>query len=43
VAEFVDDVEKTAGRSEIDYCLLDTSEPLDKALIAYLAKRKRMM
>ncbi|MHC4361463.1 MAG: DUF58 domain-containing protein [Planctomycetota bacterium] len=43
VAEFVDDVEKTAGKSEIDYCLLDTSEPLDKALIAYLAKRKRMM
>jgi uncharacterized protein (DUF58 family) len=43
VAEFLDDVQKTTGKSRIDYCLLDTSEPLDKALIAYLAKRKRMM
>jgi len=43
VAEFVEDVEKTAGKSGIDYCLLDTSEYLDKALLAYLAKRKRMM
>ncbi|MHC4555793.1 MAG: DUF58 domain-containing protein [Planctomycetota bacterium] len=43
VAEFLDDIEKTTGKSDIDYCLLDTSEPLDRALIAYLAKRKRMM
>ncbi|MCK5000559.1 MAG: DUF58 domain-containing protein [Anaerohalosphaera sp.] len=43
VREYLDDIEKTAGKSGIDYCLLDTSEPLDKALIAYLAKRKRMM
>jgi uncharacterized protein (DUF58 family) len=43
VAEFVEDIEKTAGRSRIDYCLLDTSDNLDKALIVYLAKRKRMM
>jgi uncharacterized protein (DUF58 family) len=43
VAEFLDDIEKTTGKSNIDYCLLDTSEPLDRALIAYLAKRKRMM
>ncbi len=43
VADFIDDVEKTTGKSGIDYCLLDTSKPLDKALIAYLAKRKRMM
>ena len=43
VAEFLDEVQKTAGKSGIDYCLLDTSQPLDKALIAYLAKRKRMM
>jgi uncharacterized protein (DUF58 family) len=42
VTEFVDDVEKTAGRSGIEYCLLNTSEPLDKALITYLAKRRRM-
>jgi uncharacterized protein (DUF58 family) len=43
VSEFVQDVERTAGRSGIDYCLLNTSEPLDKALMAYLAKRKSMM
>lgn len=43
VAAFVDDIQKTAGKSGIDYCLLDTSEPLDKALMAYLTKRKRMM
>jgi uncharacterized protein (DUF58 family) len=42
VAEFIDDVEKTSGRSGIEYCLLNTSEPLDKALITYLAKRRRM-
>ncbi|MHC4328398.1 MAG: DUF58 domain-containing protein, partial [Planctomycetota bacterium] len=43
VAEFLDDIERTAGNSGIDYCLLDTSEPLDRALVAYLARRKRMM
>ncbi|MHC4167615.1 MAG: DUF58 domain-containing protein, partial [Planctomycetota bacterium] len=43
VSEFLDDIEKTTGNSGIDYCLLDTSEPLDRALVAYLAKRKRLM
>ena len=43
VSEFLDNIEKTAGNSDIDYCLLDTSEPLDRAMVAYLAKRKRMM
>jgi len=43
VAEFLDDIEKTTGNTGIDYCLLDTSEPLDRALVAYLVKRKRMM
>ena len=43
VATFLDDVKKTLGGSGIDYCLLDTSEPLDRALIAYLARRRRMM
>ena len=42
VAEFLEEIEKTSGRSNVDYCLIDTSEPLDRALIAYLAKRKRM-
>jgi len=43
VAEFLDDIERTTGNRGIDYCLLDTSEPLDRALVAYLAKRKRLM
>ena len=43
VAEFLDDIQKTTGRSDMDYCLLDTSEPLDRALIAYLARRRRRM
>ena len=43
VAEFLDDIERTTGNSGIDYCLLDTSEPLDRALVAYLARRKRLM
>jgi len=43
VAEFLDDIEKTTGNTGIDYCLLDTSKPLDRALMAYLVKRKRMM
>jgi uncharacterized protein (DUF58 family) len=42
VAEFLDEISKTAGRSNVDYCLLDTSEPLDRAIIAYLAKRKAL-
>jgi len=43
VEEFIEDVTKTSGRSNVDYCLLDTSQPLDKALIAYLARRKVLM
>ena len=43
VSEFLDDIEKTTGNSGLDYCLLDTSEPLDRALVAYLAKRTRLM
>ncbi|MBN2128192.1 MAG: DUF58 domain-containing protein [Sedimentisphaerales bacterium] len=43
VGEFLDDVRKTLGKNDVDYCLLDTSEPLDRALIAYLVKRKRLM
>jgi uncharacterized protein (DUF58 family) len=43
VSEFIDRIRKTAGNSGIDYCLLDTSEPLDRALIKYLDKRKRLM
>ena len=43
ITEFLDNIEKTTGNSGIDYCLLDTSAPLDRALVAYLAKRKRSM
>jgi uncharacterized protein (DUF58 family) len=41
VKEFLETIARTAGRSNIDYCLLDTSEPLDRALIAYLSRRER--
>jgi uncharacterized protein (DUF58 family) len=42
VAEFLDNIKRTLGKSNIDYCLLETSEPLDRALIAYLVKRRRL-
>jgi len=43
VGDFLDNVKKTLGKSGIDYCLLETSEPLDHAFIAYLLKRRRLM
>ncbi len=43
VGDFVETLAKDSGRNEIDYCLLNTSETLDKALMAYLAKRKLLM
>ena len=43
VEAFLDEVKKTAGTGGIDYCLCDTSQPLERALVAYLAKRKKMM
>jgi uncharacterized protein (DUF58 family) len=43
VAAFLDEVKKTLGKNSIDYCLLETSEPLDRALIAYLVRRRRLM
>lgn len=43
VADFLDDLKKTTGLAGIDYCFIDTSEPMDRAFIAYLAKRKRSM
>ena len=42
VAAYLDGIEKETGRTNIDYCRLDTSQPLDRAFFAYLAKRKRM-
>ncbi len=43
VAEFLDNIKRTLGKGNIDYCLLETSEPLDRAFIAYLVKRRRLM
>ncbi|MBI5093375.1 MAG: DUF58 domain-containing protein [Candidatus Hydrogenedentes bacterium] len=43
VQDFIDTIEKSSGRSGIDYCLLDTSQSLDRAFLAYLAKRRRLM
>jgi len=43
VAQFLDEIKRTLGKNSVDYCLLNTSEPLDRALIAYLVKRRRMM
>ncbi len=43
VGAFLNDVKTTLGNAGIDYCLLDTSQPLDHAFIAYLSKRRRMM
>jgi uncharacterized protein (DUF58 family) len=43
VAAFLKEVKTTLGNAAIDYCLLDTSQSLDRAFIAYLSKRRRMM
>ncbi len=43
VNAFTEEVRRSAGLSGMDYCLLDTSEPLDKAFLAYLGRRKRLM
>lgn len=43
VKAFLEEVETNAGQSEIDYCLLDTSQPLDTALLAYLSRRRTLM
>ena len=42
VGDYIETIQKSAGRSEIDYCLLDTSKLLDNAFMAFLAKRRRM-
>ena len=42
VSEFVHSIKKGCLDSGIDYNLIDTSTPFDKALIAYLQKRSRL-
>lgn len=41
VQAFLEEIRSTAGVHDIDYVLMNTSEPLDRALLAYLARRRR--
>ena len=43
VHEFIDSCRKMAVEANIDYHMLNTSEPVEKALAAYLARRDRMV
>ena len=43
VRQFVEELERSSGQRDIDYCLIDTSEPLNRALLSYLAKRRKLM
>lgn len=42
VADFIDTIKKGCYKSNIDYHLIDTSTPFDKALRDYLTKRKNI-
>jgi uncharacterized protein (DUF58 family) len=42
LAEFIETFSRGCRESQIDYHLLDTSVPFDKALFGYLAKRSRL-
>lgn len=42
VQEYLDQIQHTTGVNEIDYMLLNTSEPLDKGLLAYMNRRRRL-
>lgn len=41
VNRFLDDCKRQCQRAGVDYCLLNTSEPIDAALAAFLSKRAR--
>ncbi|MDF1765602.1 MAG: DUF58 domain-containing protein [Gammaproteobacteria bacterium] len=41
VNAFLSDCKKQCQRAGVDYCLLNTAEPIDSALSAYLSKRAR--
>ncbi|MBP8304626.1 MAG: DUF58 domain-containing protein [Phycisphaerae bacterium] len=43
VQAYLREVRTTLGNRGIDYCLCDTAEPLDRALLAFLARRKRTL
>ena len=42
MADFIDTYKRHCLENRIDYVLIDTSEPFDKALFNYLVKRKRL-
>jgi hypothetical protein len=42
VQDYLETIKDMTGRSDIDYRLINTSEPLDKALLAYLNRRRRV-
>ena len=42
VRSFLNEIQKTLGNSAIDYCLCDTSLPMDRAMMSFLAKRRSM-
>ena len=42
VQNFLTQIKKRLGSNAIDYCLCDTSIPLDRLMMAYLAKRRRL-
>jgi uncharacterized protein (DUF58 family) len=42
MAEFIDQIKNECLRNRIDYQLIDTSQPFDKALKHYLTKRSKM-
>lgn len=43
VRAFLQDIQKTLGNRSVDYCLCNTRQLMDRAMVAYLAKRRRMM
>ena len=42
VAEHLDRLGRLLGQNRVDYALFDTSEPIDRALFAYLSMRQRL-
>lgn len=42
VQAYLDEISDITGQSEIDYLLLNTSEPLNRPLLAYLNRRRRL-
>jgi uncharacterized protein (DUF58 family) len=42
VQDYLETIQDMTGRSDIDYRMINTSEPLDKALLAYLNRRRRV-